>query len=195
MDTATRKVKVDGVWQAKEFGCPVGIKLYNASMGDVDLADQRISSYKKHFKTCTWYLALFFHGLEQCCLNIFISMQATPGHQDAKYTQLRFRALLSEQLIGGRTYVKKRGRPSTPLPAEVHFNHDEFHYLVGRDAKKACILHTQEVQTVYECAVSQRHVCVEPCFHRYHTMQELKFDDPWKSRDKSGRKRAKTHNE
>ncbi|XP_020609172.1 piggyBac transposable element-derived protein 4-like [Orbicella faveolata] len=46
MDTATRKVKVDGAWQAKEFGCPMGIKLYNASMGGVDLANQRIASYK-----------------------------------------------------------------------------------------------------------------------------------------------------
>lgn len=32
------------------FGCPVGIKLYNASMGGVDLADQRIASYKKTFQ-------------------------------------------------------------------------------------------------------------------------------------------------
>lgn len=139
MDTATHKVRVNGAWQAKEFGCPVGIKLYNASMGGVDLADQRITSYKKHFKTCIWYLALFFHGPEQCCLNGFISMQATPGHQNAKRTQLSFCASLSKQLIGTKTYVKKRGRPSTPLPAEMRFNHNEFHHLVKRDGKKACM--------------------------------------------------------
>jgi len=96
------------------FGCPVGIKLYNASMGGVDQADQRISSYKKHFKTCTWHLAPFFHGLEQCCLNSFISMQATPG-QNAKCTQLTCRALLSKQLIGGRTYVKGEAEGLQPL--------------------------------------------------------------------------------
>ena len=119
-----------------------------ASSGGVDLADQRISSYKQHFKTCTWYLVVFFHGLEQCCLNSFISMQATPGHQDAKCTQLRFRAI--DWWIN---LCKVKGKALNPSSSR-----SLLHYLVRRDEKQACIVHTQEVRTVYECAVRQKHV-------------------------------------
>lgn len=154
-----------------------------ASSGGVDLADQRISSYKKHFKTCTWYLVVFFHGLEQCCLNSFISMQATPGHQDAKCTQLRFRAI--DWWIN---LCKVKGKALNPSSSR-----SLLHYLVRRDEKQACIVHTQEVRQKH--VLCARNMCEEPCFHRYHTMQEFKFDDPLKSREKSGRKRAKTHDE
>lgn len=191
MDTATRKIKEGGVWQEKEFGCPTAIKLYNSFMGGVDLGDQRIGTYKKHFKTSTWYMPLFFHCLEQACLNAFIVEQATPSHYKPKRTQLQFRSQLSEQLIGGRSYVKKKGRPSTPLPAETRFSRDEFHYLVKKDSKRACVVHSQDVRTVYQCKVCEQHMCIEPCFQRYHTALVFKYDDPTKTREKSGRKRAK----
>lgn len=113
METAKRKVKENGTWQEKEFGCPAAIKMYNEFMGGVDLADQRIATYKKHFKTSTWYLALFYHCLEQSCLNAFIVEQATPAHVKPKRTQLQFRQDLAKQLVGGKSYVKKTGRPST----------------------------------------------------------------------------------
>jgi len=51
METAKRKVKKNGAWEEKEFQCPAAIKMYNEHMGGVDLADQRISTYKKHLKT------------------------------------------------------------------------------------------------------------------------------------------------
>ena len=76
METAKQKVKKNGTWQEKEFGCPAAIKMYNEFMGGVELADQRIATYKKHFKTSTWYLALLYHWLAQSCLNAFIVEQA-----------------------------------------------------------------------------------------------------------------------
>ena len=96
METAKRKVKENGTWQEKEFGCPAAIKMYNEFMGGVDLADQRIATYKKHFKTSTWYLALFYHCLEQSCLNAFTVEQATPAHVKPKRTQLQFRQDLAK---------------------------------------------------------------------------------------------------
>lgn len=193
MDTAKRKVKENGAWVEKEFQCPAAIKLYNEFMGVVDLADQRIATYKKHLKTSTWYLALFYHCLEQSCLNAFIVEQATPAHVRPKRTQLQFREDLMTQLIGGRSYVKKAGRPSTPVAAEARFDQSQFHHLVKTESKRACVVHVQEVRTVYQCAVCERAMCVEPCFLHYHTLQSFKFNDPTKTRSKSGTKRSRQH--
>ena len=193
MDTAKRKVKENGAWVEKEFQCPAAIKLYNEFMGGVDLADQRIATYKKHLKTSTWYLALFYHCLEQSCLNAFIVEQATPAHVRPKRTQLQFREDLMTQLIGGRSYVKKAGRPSTPVAAEARFHQSQFHHLVKTESKRACVVHVQEVRTVYQCAVCERAMCVEPCFLHYHTLQSFKFNDPTKTRSKSGTKRSRQH--
>ena len=90
LETAKRKVKENGTWQEKEFGCPAAIKMYNKFIGRVELADQRIATYKKHFKISTWNLALFYHCLEQSCLNAFIWEQATQAHVNRKRTQLQF---------------------------------------------------------------------------------------------------------
>ena len=88
-------------------------------MGGVDLGHQRIGYYKKHFKTSTRYMVLFYHSLEQCCLNAFVIEQATPAHQKHNRTMLQFRSELAEQVIGGRTYLKKIGRPSTAVSEEI----------------------------------------------------------------------------
>ena len=141
MDTAKRKVKENGAWEEKEFQCPAAIKMYNEFMGGVDLADQRIATYKKHLKISTWYLALFYHCLEQSCLNAFIVEQATPAHVRPQRTQLQFREDLMSQLIGGRSYVKKAGRPSAPVTAEARFDQSQFHHLVKTESKRACIVH------------------------------------------------------
>ena len=162
-------------------------------MGGVDLADQRIATYKKHLKTSTWYLALFYHCLEQSCLNAFIVEQATPAHVRPKRTQLQFHEDLMTQLIGGRSYVKKAGRPSTPVAAEARFDQSQFHHLVKTESKRACVVHVQEVRTVYQCAVCERAMCVEPCFLHYHTLQSFKFNDPTRTRSKSGTKRSRQH--
>lgn len=191
METAKRKVKENGTWQEKEFGCPAAIKMYNEFMEGVDLADQCIATYKKHFKTSTWYLALFYHCLEQSFLNAFIVEQATPAHVKPKHTQLQFRQDLAKQLVGGKSYVKKTGRPSPPVPAETRFDKSQLHHLEKTESKRACIVHVQEVRTVYLCAVCERSMCVEPCFLQYHTLPEFKYNDPSKTRSKSGTKRAR----
>jgi len=39
------------------------IELYNSFMGGVNLSNQRVSSYRHHMKSLTWYLQVFFHIL------------------------------------------------------------------------------------------------------------------------------------
>ena len=153
VEKVNRKVKENGVWQNKEFDCPAVVKVYNKHMGGVDLGDQRIGYYKKHFKTSTWYLSLFFHTLEQSCLNAYIIEQATPVHQKRNRTILQFHNELGEQLIGGQSYLRKLGRPSTAVPEEARFNHDQFHYLVKAESGRPCVVHKQEARVVWKCAV------------------------------------------
>ena len=190
IEKVNRKVKENGVWQNKEFDCPAVVRVYNKHMGGVDLWDQRIGYYK-HFKTSpTWYLSLFFHILEKCCLNAYIIEQSTPIHQKRNRTILQFHNELGEQLIGSRSYLRKLGRPSTAVPEEAGFNRDQFHYLVKAESARPFV-HKQDAHIVWKCAVCERHMCVDPCFFRYHTMKECQYDDPNKSRAKSERKRAK----
>ena len=89
--------------------------------------------------------------------------------------------------------MKKAGRPSTPVAAEARFDQSQFHHLVKTESKRACVVHVQEVRTVYQCAVCERAMCVEPCFLHYHTLQSFKFNDPTKTRSKSGTKRSRQH--
>lgn len=53
--------------------------------------------------------------------------------------------------------------------------------------------HPRSANSLRVCCVPE--TCIEPCFHHYHTRQQFKFDDPSKTRDMSGRKRAKTQTE
>jgi len=66
--------------------------------------------------------------------------------------------------FGGKCYVKKTGGPWTPVPAETRFDKSQLHHLEKTESKRACIVHVQEVRTVYRCAVCKRSMRVEPCF-------------------------------
>ena len=89
--------------------------------------------------------------------------------------------------------MKKAGRPSTPVAVEARFDQSQFHHLVKTENKRACVVHVQEVRTVYQCAVCVRAMCVEPCFLQYHTLESFKFNDTTTTRSKSGTKRSRQH--
>ena len=100
---------------------------------------------------------------------------------------LQFRGELAYQLIGGRTDLKKMGRPSKAVPEENRFNR-EFHYLQKADGARCCVVHKQDVRVVWKCAACERHMCVDQYFYPYRAMRDFKFDDSSKNRCKSGRK-------
>ena len=170
VNKVTRKVKKNGKWENKKFDCSEIVLVYNSNMGGVDIGDQRIGTYKKHFRTSTWYLALSYYCLEQCCLNAFVYEQATPLHHQPKRTQLKFQVNLAEQLIGGRTYVKKPGRPSNPLPEKMRFNRQQFHYpmRIGEaNERRDCVV-LQSIRTNFKCAVCESPMCPEMFFQVSH---------------------------
>ena len=60
---------------------------------------------------------------------------------------------------------------------EIRFNQDHFHYCVNNDTRSTCKVHIQRVKTIYSCAICGVRMCLEPCFQRYHTMQDYYYDD------------------
>lgn len=52
--------------------CPNIVSQYNSFMGGVDLSDMLISLYKTPFRSHRWYLTLFAHIIDMCCLNAWL---------------------------------------------------------------------------------------------------------------------------
>ena len=52
----------------------------------------------------------------------------------------------------------------------------DFHYLISHDTRSTCKVHIQD-EISYTCAICGVIMCPEPCFKRFHTMQDYYFDD------------------
>ena len=112
-------------------------------MGGVDLSDQLVASYRRHMKSYTWYLQVFFHLVQLSGVQSYILHNEL--HPDAKLTQNKFLESLIEGLIGGRTYTQKRhGRTREtgsceggPGSGNTGTNVERFTYCI------ICSLHTE----------------------------------------------------
>ena len=60
---------------------------------------------------------------------------------------------------------------------DIRFKDDHFHYLISHDTRSTCKVHIQDVRTSYTCAICGVIMCPEPCFKRFHTMQDYYFVD------------------
>ena len=56
-------------------------------------------------------------------------------------------------------------------------NQEHFHHLIRSDKRSTCKVHIQRVGTFYSCAVCAIHMCLEPCFLRYHSFRDYHFND------------------
>ncbi|KAK6167110.1 hypothetical protein SNE40_021213 [Patella caerulea] len=145
---------------------PQAIVTYNTYMGGVDLSDQRVASYRRHMKSLTWYLQIFFYLLRLSAVQAFLLYRKT--HKDSKLSQYDFFVKLSEGLIGGRSFTKKKGRPSAELPHEISFDRKLYHAPVKHSTQSKCVVHSNRVDTTYGCGVCNKRMCPYPCFYRYH---------------------------
>ena len=169
---------------------PRAIELYNTSMGGVDLSDQLVSSYRRHMKSYTWYLQVFFHLVQLSAVQSYILHNEL--HPDAKLTQKKFIESLIEGLIGGRTYTQKRGRPSAaPLPVDMRFDRTLDHAPIKYATQSKCAVHTKRVDTLFRCGVCNVRMCPVPCFYRYHYVTQYAYDDPCKAHAAPARKRKR----
>ena len=167
---------------------PCAIQLYNSFMGGVDLSDQRVSTYRRHMKSLTWYLQVFFHLLQLSGVQAFLLHAEM--HPAAKESQHKFFVKLIDGLIGGRTFTQKRCASNVPA-GDVRSNRMLEHAPVKHDKPSKCAVHTRRVDTMYACGVCKVRMCPVPCFHRYHYMHDYAYDDPQKAGAMLARKRKR----
>ena len=64
-----------------------------------------------------------------------------------------------------------------PPAPEVQFNHEHYHHLVKSDKSSTFKVPIQCVDTFYKYAVCGIHMCLEPCFLRYHILRDYHFNN------------------
>ncbi|KAK2154754.1 hypothetical protein LSH36_258g02036 [Paralvinella palmiformis] len=65
---------------------PSAIELYNSFMEGVDLSNQWVSSYRRHMKSLTWYLQVFFHIVQLSGVQAYLLHEAmNPGKSNNQF--------------------------------------------------------------------------------------------------------------
>ena len=163
--------------------CPSAVVLYNTNMGGVDLADQKRKMYSASRKSkVKWYMRLFYYFLDIAVVNAHVLECESPNHiptrrigKKKKFeyrTQKSFVIQLIEELIGSHTSRKKMGRPKIPLDS---IRYSEPHYPTMYDKPSECVYCSKpsaRKRSKYGCnKCGGVHLCVYPCFEKYHTKQ------------------------
>ena len=146
--------------------CPLSVKLYNANMDGVDLADQKRKLYSCTRKSKKWYMRLFWYILDVAIVNAhIIESESKP----TKRPQKEFRLEMASDLMSCHSSRKKRGRPSDSSPTccyhERHFPSE----LNTTCQCKVCSSGSHRKCTKYGCSSCKVHLCPVPCFGMYHT--------------------------
>lgn len=158
---------------------PVCVNQYNAFMGGVDTADQRMKTYLFPHRSRKWYHRIFNAILSISVVNShIIYTKSTPGpHKPLKaYIQDIIDALLADHT---RKEQRKGGRPSgagSVMPQRL----TERHWLCETEDRPDCIVCSDRSrtkgrrQTKYRCRQCGVGLCAVPCNERYHTLKNYK---------------------
>ena len=151
------------------IGRPKAIKLYSSFICEVDLSDQRVATYRRHIKSLTWYMQIYFHMFQLTAVQAFLLHREL--HHDSKMTQHDFFLKLIDGLVGGRTYLARCGRPSAePRVQDARFNKQLEYTLVKLATSSKCAVHTRRVDTLSACRACNIRMCPYPCFlYTYQT--------------------------
>jgi len=193
---ATRRERETGVANADGHivrEIPVLTHAYNQKMRGVDGLDQLCSYNPYPFRTRKWYIKVFNYILEISLINARILLGLANGTNPAKKC---FREHLIDQLL--QRYLQAnnieipRGAEAGRQPRRRALQPDNLGRLEGqhfirsmpenRRACKACKRdgRTPRVNTTWICSTcpDHPHLCVEPCFERYHTLEDFHFLRP-----------------
>lgn len=99
-----------------DINCPPAQIDYQKYMGGVDLADQLMKTFSVIRKSRKAWKKLFGYGLEVCLLDVFITMKKL---KPCNTEFLNYNKEVAQQLIAGRSFHGKAGRPPTQPLAEV----------------------------------------------------------------------------
>lgn len=174
---------------------PEIVKLYNHSMGGVDLLDQMIGLYRIYIRSRKWTLRLIFHAVDLAVTNSWFEYRRDCNRQQIpKKSQMQlldFRLRLAECLVkvGKPVHQSKRGRPSSstpevtmskipkrneeirPCPEVQHDSIDHLPHLDGSKEGKRCKNSKCNKKTHFFCDKCKIHLCIKKernCFVMYH---------------------------
>lgn len=174
---------------------PEIVKLYNHSMGGVDLLDQMIGLYRIYIRSRKWTLRVIFHAVDLAVVNSWFEYRRDCERlQVPKKKQLElldFRLYLADCLckVGKEAVNNKRGRPSSgtpeptrnkitkrndeirPLPDVRHDTVDHLPFLDGNQEGKRCKYNKCNKKTHFYCKKCNVHLCIKKdrnCFVGFH---------------------------
>lgn len=174
---------------------PEIVKLYNHSMGGVDLLDQMIGLYRIYIRSRKWTLRLIFHAVDFAIVNSWFEYKQDCNRlnipKKSQLDLLNFRLRLAEGLIKvGNTIQNKRGRPSgsgtpelprqkllkrneevRPIPEVQHDSTDHLPQLDGCKEGKRCKNVKCNKKTHFYCDKCRVHLCIKKdrnCFVIFH---------------------------
>lgn len=174
---------------------PEIVRLYNHSMGGVDLLDQMIGLYRIYIRSRKWTLRLIFHAVDLAIANSWFEYRKDCTKQQipakSQMSLLDFRLNLAECLVkvGKPVTTIRRGRPSSsvgsPIQVRVLKRHEEnrpsvdirhdgmdhMPHLDGKSEGKRCKNRKCNKKTHFLCDKCKVHLCLTKnrnCFVAYH---------------------------
>ena len=177
-----------------DIACPDVIKIYNKSMGGVDLLDMLIALYRNPIRSKKWYHRIVFHLLDTVVVqawNLYRRDAKLSGITDKnKITKLQsFRYQIACCLCKENKVSTKRGRPSidvdelqkqkirkggggaaTTIPPKAIRN-DQFGHWPIVTSRARCKFPSCKAVPVIKCVKCDAHLCLNStsnCFMKFH---------------------------
>lgn len=172
---------------------PEIVKLYNHTMGGVDLLDQLISLYRIYIRSRKWTLRLIFHAVDFAVVSSWLEYKRDCLELKVPRKEvldlLHFRMRLAESLVvAGKPVSRKRGRPSSddsqpisnlkrtkeehrPIPEVRQDLLDHMPHLDGNKEGKRCKNRLCNQKTHFYCDKCNVHLCIKKdrnCFVTFH---------------------------
>ena len=185
-----RSMKVNGHWVKQNFASYGIVSLYNAYMDGVDVSDQRISSYARLMRGAAQYYKIFIlshRSMYFKCAHFGKKISKSYHHNHFSLQKV------IDKWLDWRKSFRRDTQMQQPSTSDIWFNQEHFHHLdKSSDKRSTCKVHLEHVDTFYSCAVCGVHMCLEPCFLRYHTLKDYYFIDedsegPWHLKEGRGR--------
>lgn len=169
----------------REVDFPRAIQLYTYFMGGVDLADQQTQYCVQLHRMLKWWKKVFICNLlELSMVNSKIIYKALPLNENKKVKTEKFRLSVVEGLLEGYDKPNKPFRRPIINPGsrltERHFPSLNPKIIGGGrrscpDCEVCSDRQKKRHQTTYFCEKCATPMCPDPCFQRYHTLQNYKI--------------------
>ena len=140
------------------------------------IGDQLIMYYGFSHRSVKWWKRVFFHLVDVVLVNSHILYKEAT---QSKITQLDFRLAVARGLIEGYTRPPHRTRHLSAPDLPLRLTERPFPEPIPGGKRFDCIVCSnrgagQRHTTGYRCKLCHAHLCLYPCFEKYHTLKNYK---------------------